>query len=204
MDRIDRLLIFLAAAYLAVIAIGIAGSGLHASADKVSSGDVWLLLTSALNVVPELDVPQWLLLAAAVVVVIWRHGPKLWWTVALTGHIGAALVSYAVIGLAVLLGSGSADQAAAQSDYGISIVLAATVGALAAGGFSVPSGQRTRTDRVCIGLGLIGLAGMIAFSVGWYDMQHVIGFAIGFVVTGWLLDRGFYRWSRPLSDRTSK
>ena len=204
MDRIDRLLIFLAAAYLAVIAIGISGAGLHASADKVGSGDVWLLLTSALNVVPELDIPQWLLLAAAIGLVIWRHGPKLWWTVALTGHIGAALISYAVIGLAVLLGSGSADQAAGQSDYGISIVLAATIGALAAGGFSVPAGERSRADRICIGLGLVGLAGMIAFSVGWYDMQHVIGFAIGFILTGWLLNRGFYAWTRPLSDRPSK
>lgn len=195
MDRIDRLLIALVIAYLAVIALNVSGSDLHSSADKVADGDVWLLLTSALNVVPELDVPQWFLLAASVAVVIWRHGPKLWWTVALTGHVGAALISYGVIGLAVALGSGSADTTAGESDYGISIVLAATLGALAAGGFAVPAARRDRADKAAMVLGLIGLAGMIAFSVGWYDMQHVIGYAIGFVLCGWLLERRVFDWS---------
>jgi len=194
MDRIDRLLIALAAAYLAVVAFGISGPGLHSSADRVADGDLWLLLTSALNVVPELDVPQWILLAASVAVVIWRHGPRLWWSVALAGHVGAAVVSYAVIGLAVALGSGSADATAGESDYGISIVLAATLGALAAGGFAVPAARRTRTDVGAMVLGLVGLAGMIAFSVGWYDMQHVIGYAIGFVLCGWLLERRVFAW----------
>lgn len=170
----------------------------------MSSGDLWLLLTSALNIVPELDVPQWIALAASAGIVIWRHGPKIWWTVALAGHIGAALISYAVIGLAIWLGSGSADQAAGQSDYGVSIVLAATLGALAAGGFSVPSSSRSRGDRICMTIGLIGLAGMIAFSIGWYDMQHVIGWAIGFVLGGWLLVRQVFGWNRPQAGRSSR
>ena len=204
MDRTDWLLIFLTAAYLVVIAVGVAGSNLHSSAERVAEGDVWLLLTSALNVVPELDIPQWILLAASITVVVWRCGPKLWWSVALAGHVGAALISYLVIGLAVAIGSGSADTTAAESDYGISIILAATLGALAASGFAVPSSARTRGDRVSIVLGLIGLAGMIAFSVGWYDMQHVIGYAIGFVLTGWLLDRGTFSWTRPRFGHGSK
>jgi len=199
-DRIDRLLIALAIAYLAVVALNISGSDLHSSANKVADGDVWLLLTSALNVVPELDVPQWLLLAASIAVVVWRSGPKLWWTVALTGHVGAAIISYAVIGLAVALGSGSADTTAGESDYGISIVLAATLGALAAGGFAVPANRRDRADKTAIILGLAGLAGMIAFSVGWYDMQHVIGYAIGFVLAGWLLERRTFAWNPRSSD----
>lgn len=197
MDRIDWLLIALAVAYLAVTALGIAGSDLHSSADRVAEGDLWLLLTSALNVVPELDVPQWFLLAASITVVIWRCGPKLWWSVALAGHVGAAVISYIVIGLAVAIGSGSADTTASESDYGVSIVLAATLGALAASGFAVPSERRTRGDKVCIGLGLLGLAGMIAFSVGWYDMQHVLGYAIGFVFSGWLMERRIFAWRRP-------
>ena len=204
MDRTDGVLILLAAAYLAVIAIGVPGSDLHSSVDRVADGDVWLLLTSALNVVPELDIPQWFLLAASITVVILRCGPKLWWSVALAGHVGAALISYLVIGLAIAFGSGSADTTAAESDYGISIVLAATLGALAASGFAVPRTERTRGDRISIVLGLIGLAGMIAFSVGWYDMQHVIGYAIGFVLTGWLLDRGTFRWARPRPRTRSK
>lgn len=204
MDWADRVLITLAAVYLVVIAVGIGGGSLHASADQVSEGDVWLLFTSALDVVPELDVPQWFLLLAAMILVIWRHGPKLWWTAALVGHIGSAVISYAIIGVAVWLGSGSADRAAGQADYGISIVLAATLGALAAGGFAAPSGGRTRSDRICIGLGLLGLASMIAFSIGWYDMQHVIGWAIGFFLAGWLLETGRFPWTRPESDRAGK
>lgn len=200
MDRSDRLLLVLAAAYLAVAASGLAGSQFHASADKVSDGDVWLLLTSALNVVPELDVPQLILLGGAMASVIWRHGPKLWWSVALAGHIGAALISYAVIGVAIALGSDSADVTAGQSDFGISIVLAATLGALAAGGFAVPAEDRSMADRAAIWIGLLGLLGMIAFSVGWYDMQHVIGYAIGFVFAGWLINRRVFTWTPSLGD----
>lgn len=204
MDRVDRLLIGLAAGWLAFVAIGVTGPDFHSSADRVSDGDVWLLFTSALRIVPELGLPQWILLATAVCVVIWRHGPKLWWSIALAGHVGAALISYAVIGLAIWLGSTSADKTAGQADYGVSIVLAATLGALAAGGFAVSPESRSRADKTCIGLGLLGLAGMIVFSVGWYDMQHVIGFSIGFLLTGLILNRGYFPWSRPQVSRRSK
>lgn len=198
MDRIDRLLIALAGLYLLAVSFGIAGSGLHASADRVGDGDLWLLLTSALSVVPELSVAQMILLTASILVVIWRNGPKLWWCVALAGHIGAALLSYGAIGLAVAIGSGSADAAAGQSDYGVSIVLAATLGAMTASGFAVPSTSRTREDKTVIVLGLLGLAGMAAFSVGWYDIQHVIGYGIGFVLAGWLIERRLFPWNRAI------
>ena len=204
MDWTDRLLIACVVLYLAVITAGVAGSDLKASADQVSDGDVWLLMTSSLKIVPTLEIPQLLLLAAAITVVVWRHGPKLWWSIAAVGHIGAAIVSYAVIALAIWLGSESANQTAATSDYGISIVLAATLGAMMAGGLSVARDDRTRADKVIIGLGFLGLIGMIAFSVGWYDMQHVIGYGIGFILSAWLLDRETFVWARPQFGRRSK
>ena len=197
MDWIDRLLIALAFLYLAVIAVGIAGADLHASADEVSGGDAWLLITSSLTVVPTLEVPQLVVLAVAMGMVIWRHGPKLWWSCAAVGHIGAALVSYAVIGVAIWLGSESADATAAQSDYGISIILAATLGAMTAGALAAPKDERSRADQVVIALGIIGLVGMLAFSIGWYDMQHAIGYGIGFALAGWLIDRRVFAWTRP-------
>jgi hypothetical protein len=197
MDWSDRLLIAFAVLYLTVIAVGIAGADLHASADEVSGGDAWLLITSSLAVVPTLEIPQLILLAAAVGIVIWRHGPKLWWSCAAVGHIGAALVSYAVIGVAIWLGSESADATAARADYGISIILAATLGAMTAGALAAPKDERSRADQVVIALGIIGLVGMLAFSIGWYDMQHAIGYGIGFALAGWLIDRRVFAWTRP-------
>jgi hypothetical protein len=190
-DRLDLGLIALAVAYLAYVGLGGVGPGLYASADRVADGQVWLLVTSGLDVVVELDGVQWVLLACAVGVVIYRHGPRLWWLVAVSGHLFAAVISYALIGLAAALGSGSADRTAAEADYGISIVLAATLGALTSGALEARSkpGGWARGDRFALAGGLLGLAGMIAVSFGWYDIQHLFGYLIGFFLTRFLLRR---------------
>lgn len=184
----DLGLIGLAIGYLIFVGVGGVGAGLYSSADRVTDdGRVWLLFTSALDVVNTLAVVQWVLLATAVILVIYRLGPRIWWVVAIGGHIGAAIVSYTAIEIAIALGSQSANHTATQTDYGISIVLAATLGALAA---SVLPSRRAdyarmdRADHAALWFALLGLVGMVAVSFGWYDIQHLIGYGIGFVVAG--------------------
>ncbi|MBK5231661.1 MAG: hypothetical protein JJE13_01585 [Thermoleophilia bacterium] len=184
---LDLGLIALAAGYIVFVGISGVGPHLYASADRVSDGRVWLLATSSLDVANTLSTIQWILLTAAVIVVIFRLGPRIWWLVALTGHIGAAILSYAVIEIAIALGSQSADHTAAQGDYGISIVLAATLGALTASALPFRRGPGDRMDtgdRAALWLGLLGLAGLVAVSIGWYDVQHLLGYGIGFFLAG--------------------
>ncbi|HTU15084.1 MAG TPA: hypothetical protein VMF31_07795 [Solirubrobacterales bacterium] len=189
-DRLDLALILLAAAYLVFVGLGGAGHEWYASADRVADGRVWLLLTSALNVVVELDEVQWLMLAVVTAAVIYRLGPRLWWTVSLTGHVGSAIISYGLIEIAVALGSGSAEITARESDYGISIVLAAGLGALTASALLARErGDFGAADRAALIAGLAGLAGMFAVSFGWYDIQHLIGYVIGFLLTRFLVGR---------------
>jgi len=192
-DRLDLFLILLAMAYLAFVGLGGVGHEWYASADRVTDdGKVWLLFTSALNVVVELDEVQWVLLALTTGAVIYRLGPRLWWAVALSGHVVSAIVSYVLIEIAVAFGSGSAAASARESDYGISIVLASGLGALLASALLARgrSGGRMDTgDRVALCCGLLGLAGMLAVSFGWYDSQHLIGFVIGFFLTRYLVER---------------
>ncbi|MDQ2700198.1 MAG: hypothetical protein M3Y23_02590 [Actinomycetota bacterium] len=192
-ERLDLLLIVLAIAYLAYVGLGGVGHEWYASADRVTEdGKVWLLFTSALNVVVELDEVQWVLLALTTAAVIHRLGPRVWWLTSVAGHVVSALITYAVIEFAVWAGSGSAAATARESDYGVSIVLAASLGALTASallGGERKAGGMDLYDRVALTCGLIGLVGMVAVSFGWYDSQHLIGYVIGFFLTRYLVRR---------------
>ena len=189
----DLGLIALAVAYLVFIGVSGVGSGFYSSTDEVTDdGRVWLLFTSALDVVSTLATVQWVLLAAAMAFALFRLGPRIWWAVAIAGHIGAAVISYAVIELAIALGSQSADHTASEADYGVSIILAATLGALAASAMPFrrsPDDPMDTGDRAALWIGLVGLAGMVIVSFGWYDVQHPIGYVIGFLLCGWLRSR---------------
>ena len=198
----DLGLIALAVVYLAFIGVSGVGADLYSSTDEVTDdGRIWLLVTSALNVVSTLATVQWILLAAAVVFAMFRIGPRIWWVVAISGHIGAAIISYAIIELAIALGSQSANHTAAQADYGVSIILAATLGAITASALPfrrTADHPRDTGDRAALWIGLVGLAGMLVVSFGWYDVQHPLGYAIGFLLGGWLLSRP--GWQMKFAD----
>jgi len=86
----------------------------------------------------------------------------------LVGHVGSALLNYAIIGIAILLGSSAAEAAADDPDFGISCVLGASLGALFASGYRL--------------IGAVSFVLLLPFSLDWYGPEHPLSFALGALV----------------------
>jgi hypothetical protein len=157
---IERVLAGLAGAYFAVAAVG---PVLPASADAVGRGRVWLLLTSALAAQGPLPLVQVGVTAAVAALAITRAGTTAWWLATLAGHVGSALIAYALIAVA------GAAHAAATPDYGVSCVLGASLGVL----------LTVRGDRLATAVGVIGSLALLPLSFGWIGLEHPLSIAIG-------------------------
>ena len=163
-SRREPLLCALAAAYFGVAAVGIV---VPASAEAVAHGRVWLLLTSALAAQGPAPLAQVTLAAAVAALAIGRIGAAAWWRAALAGHVGSALIVYALIGLA------GAERAANTPDYGVSCVLGASCGAL----LTVKGAPRV--------IGVVGTLALLPLSFSWIGLEHPLSVAIGAAVTAW-------------------
>jgi hypothetical protein len=130
----------------------------------VADGQLWRLLSSGL-VVDGIAAPQIALTALAALVAIRAVGPAVWWVAAIVGHVGSALLNYAIIGIAIELGSDGARAAADDPDFGISCVLGATLGVLFASGYRV--------------LGIVSFVLLLPFSLDWYGPEHPLSFLLG-------------------------
>lgn len=187
----DRALVVLAIAYFATVAFGPFDHGVRSSADAVARGQVWLLLTSALGVRGDAPGLQIAAAAAVAALVIAREGPLTWWVAAVAGHVLSAVFAYALIGVAITLGSAGADRAAPQPDFGVSCVLGGSIGAALVSGVeglrSHRAGRRAG-DVLATGIGVTGALILIAFSIGWYAVEHVLSVAIG-AAAAWPLIR---------------
>jgi hypothetical protein len=155
-------------------AAGTSTAALESSAELVADGELWRLLTSGL-VVDGVAAPQIALTALAAFAAIRLEGPATWWAAVLAGHVGSALLAYAIIGAAIALGSGSADAAADDPDFGISCVLGATLGVLFA------SGLRRRNPAL-VAVAAAGFVLLLPFSLDWYGPEHPLSFALGYAV----------------------
>ena len=107
------------------------------------------------------------LAAAVAALAINRLGAAAWWRAALAGHIGSALIAYALIGLA------GAERAAATPDYGVSCVLGASLGAL----LTVRGKPRV--------VGIVGTLALAPLSFSWIGLEHPLSIALGAAVTAW-------------------
>jgi MYXO-CTERM domain-containing protein len=125
--------------------------------------------------------PQIALTALVSFLVIRLNGPGVWWAAVLVGHVGSALLAYAIVGVAIVLGSSGAEAAADDPDFGISCVLGASLGALYASGWRV--------------VGAIGFVLMLPFSIDWYGPEHPLSFVLGAVVVA---GAGRLRRRRPI------
>jgi hypothetical protein len=142
---------------------------LTSSADAAAHGKVWLLLTSGL-VIDGLPWLQLAVLAAVMLVALVRLGAARLWIVGLSAHVGAALLAYAGLGVIWLVDASQTNPK--EADYGVSVLFAGLLGALAV------SGGR----RLAI---VVGAASAAGFAIGLADAswlanaEHVLGFAIG-------------------------
>jgi hypothetical protein len=181
---LERLLLAAAIAWLAAVALievvapGLDPADVGSSPDAVAAGRLWRLLTSALIV--EAGVP-WLqiaVLAGVTALVLVLHGPIVWWLAALIGHVGSALLAYALIAVADALGSASAERVEDDWDYGISCVLAALCGVLFAGGVSRLRRGGGGLDVALVVATSLGLLGWLV-TIDWYGVEHLFAFALG-------------------------
>jgi hypothetical protein len=146
---------------------------LHASAEEVGDGRVWLLLTSALEPQGPYPLLQLAGAAALAAVLIARAGARVWCRAALAGHVLSAVVVYGLMGL---VGAGAA---AAQPDYGISCVVGGTVGGLLV---------TARGSRLALAAGVLGAVALIPGTRGWYGLEHPLSIVFG-AAAAWPLAR---------------
>jgi len=163
-------------AYLAALAV-VQATGepdrrtLASSPGEIADGEAWLLLTSGL-VIDGLPWLQLAVLALVLAVALERLGALRLWTVALAAHIGAALIAYAGIGVLWLVDRGLVESVVDEPDYGVSVVLAGELGALAVAG----------GRRMALFVGAFVLAGIgigVSDSSLLANVEHLLGFVLG-------------------------
>jgi hypothetical protein len=181
--RAERGLALLALAYFVAAALGVVldldPGELASSPGRLVDGEAWRLLTSALVVEGRLPLVQIGLAAAAAFAVVRAHGAIAWWGAVVAAHVGSALVTYGVIGIFDALGTRGAERVVDEPDYGVSIVITGSLGALFAGAW-----RRRRRDVAA--LALLGLLAFFPLSLDWYGIEHPLGFALGAgFLAGW-------------------
>ena len=143
-------------------------SSLALTPDRLASGQVWLLLTSAL-IVSGPVLPQLAALVATLLVAQRRLGAAFVCVLMLVAHVGATLLAYAA--LAVF--TGDADGAHNRSlDYGVSAVWLGALGGLMAA--ALPAARR-RT----IAAAALVLIAAVAFFPLLAATEHGFAFALG-------------------------
>ena len=180
--RVERALALLALLYFVAVAIGVVAGldpeSLASSPAHLADGQVWRLVTSALVVEGRLPLVQVALAAGAAYAVVLAYGAVAWWGAVLAAHVGSALVIYALIGLFDALGTEGAERVARDPDYGVSIVITGTLGALCAGAW-----RHGRHELVAAAV--LGLLAFIPLSLDWYGIEHPVGFAFGAAFLAW-------------------
>jgi hypothetical protein len=172
-----------AIAYLAVVAgLQVAG-GLEpgevaSSPGSLLSGGVWRLFSSGL-LIAGAPVAQFAVTAVAVAAVLIGFGPGLFWRAAFAGHVLATLIAYAGVGVLWLVARADVETVVDEPDYGISCVLAGTLGALAGAGSRRPTSWAVPVAVAACVLLLLGLT-PAAFDLT--GVEHVLAFVLGGIV----------------------
>jgi hypothetical protein len=186
-SRVERALSLLALAYFVAVAVGVvvdfAPESLASSPAHLTAGEAWRLLTSALAVDSPFPLAQVALAAAAAFAVIRAYGAVVWWGAVIAAHVGSALVAYALIGIFDALSVESARHVGRDPDYGVSVVLTGSLGALFAGALL----HGRRGIAIAVALGVVAL---VPVSLDWYGIEHPLGFAFGAAFMMWWERRG--------------
>jgi hypothetical protein len=142
------------------------------------SGQAWRLLSSAFIVAGE-PVAQLALTTVAVIAVLVLFGPGLFWRAAFAGHVVATVVAYVGVAVLWLVARGDVDQVVDEPDYGISCVLAGTLGAL------IGAGLRSRRPWAVAAAAVGTVLILVAVTPISYDLtgaEHGLALALGGIV----------------------
>jgi hypothetical protein len=153
-------------------------SDVASSPSGLLSGQVWRLLTSGFIVAGE-PVAELALTTAAVIAVLVLFGPRLFWRAAFAGHVVATLIAYLGVAALWLVARGDVDQVVDAPDYGISCVLAGTLGALTGAGLH----WRNRWAVPAVVLATVLM--LVAVTPIDYDLagaEHGLAFVLGGIV----------------------
>lgn len=165
-------------------------------------GEWWRLFTSAL-VVNGPVVPQVAAIGALGSLSIYFGGSWLFWKTALAGHIFGTLVAYAGLPLVWLLDHSTAERLLIDPDYGVSLVWCAALGAFAALCWLGKRADWRRPAQPLLTVAAVLVMVLVTvYSDEMAAIQHVLAFAIGFVIIG-TADRSrvLHKSRRPLRVR---
>jgi hypothetical protein len=149
---------------------------------ETAKGKVWLLLTSAL-VADRPIAAELLAFAGFATVVLFLVGPRILWWSAILGHVGSTLTVYGFVGgVRVFVPSAFASILSVE-DYGMSAVIAAWIGVVAAVAWRR---RRAALARLCV-VTFCATSALIAEvlspGVTVLDGEHLVAFTIGVAAT---------------------
>ncbi len=156
-----------------------------ATATKLVSGQWWVLPTSALVVDRPIGIG---LIAFGILAAATLHicGTRTFWLAAVAGHLGSALVVYAIIGAARLADPHVFTAAAASPDFGVSAIQGAWVGTLTASAWIGARADRGLQAAVAAGVcGLSGIAWWLHPDPSILTTEHLFAFLIGCGIVAW-------------------
>jgi membrane associated rhomboid family serine protease len=157
-------------------------SSLASSPHAIAEARLWSLVTSALLVSSPLF---WSLLSFALFGALTLRfcGSRVLVVSALAGHIGSTLVVYALLALTRTFDPHAFETLLKAPDYGVSAVSAAWLGAMASVSWRARNAtwrRKVATALVVAGVALFGV--FLRRHVGFFDLEHVVAFAIGVAV----------------------
>lgn len=194
----------LAAAWLVAVALvaalertthALSAAALACSPERLVHGAVWSLATSAV-VIDGPPVGQLLMTALATAWAVAVLGGRGFWLVAVAGHIGATLLTYAGIAVLWLVVGARVEELVDAPDFGISAVWAALLGALV-----VVEGRRGRGTRrrAAAAMGVVTLVTfvlLVPLDGELADVEHLLAFVAG-ALTAAHLQSGSQRAAYP-------
>ena len=186
--RVERALAVLAIVYFAAVTLGVVldlgPEGVASSPAHLADGKAWRLFTRALAVEGRLPLAQVAIAALAAFAVV-RRSARSPGGARSSPPTSAALAAYALIGIFDAMSVESAERISNDLDYGVSVVLAGSLGAVFAGAV-------TRDRRRLAALAALGLLAFLPLSLDWYGLEHPLGFAFGAGFMLW--------WERRVGD----
>ncbi len=175
---------------------------LAASPERVAEGRLWLLVTSALYTSHPVVISL-LGFAALAGLALATCGARVFWVAAAAGHLGSTLLVYLCIALARIFEPGAFQSAVSSADYGVSAVLWAWLGAVAAVAWSARArtgGRRVGIVLCCAAFALVAYTLHPALTI--LSAEHPVAFVLGALVGSGGIRR-LTQWERPKSSQLS-